>query len=122
MNTSQIVTVDLDFPDVSLRVAIAAYLARYKGASRLHTESDLRCYLTWCRNHDLDPLQARRPHIELYLRWMQEIQRFNPPRSPGGSRSWPASTAPASSTPSSSTRRPSTCAHPGSQPTRPHSG
>jgi hypothetical protein len=29
-----------------LRVAIAAYLAGYKGTTRLHTESDLRIYLT----------------------------------------------------------------------------
>jgi hypothetical protein len=29
-----------------LRLAVAAYLARFKGSSREHTESDLRCYLT----------------------------------------------------------------------------
>ena len=28
-----------------LRLAVAAYLARFKGSSRYHTESDLRCYL-----------------------------------------------------------------------------
>jgi hypothetical protein len=27
---------------------VAAYLARFKGTSREHTESDLRCYLAWC--------------------------------------------------------------------------
>jgi site-specific recombinase XerD len=26
----------------------------------------------------LDPLAARRPHLELYIRWMQEIRRFKP--------------------------------------------
>ena len=26
-------------------LAVAAYLARFKGSSREHTESDLRCYL-----------------------------------------------------------------------------
>jgi len=26
-----------------LRLAVAAYLARFKGSSRYHTESDLRC-------------------------------------------------------------------------------
>jgi hypothetical protein len=31
-----------------LRLAVAAYLARFKGSSRGHTESDLRCYLAWC--------------------------------------------------------------------------
>ena len=51
-----------------LRLAVAAYLARFKGSSRSHTESDLRCYLAWCGERDLDPLAACRPHLELYLR------------------------------------------------------
>ena len=49
----------------------AAYLARFKGQSRVHTESDLRLFLGWCRRQGLDPLAARRPHVELFLRWMQ---------------------------------------------------
>jgi integrase/recombinase XerD len=61
-----------------LRLAVAAYLARFKGSSRDHTESDLRCYLAWCAERGLDPLGARRPHLELYIRWMQEIRRFKP--------------------------------------------
>ncbi len=61
-----------------LRLAVAAYLARFKGSSRQHTESDLRCYLAWCAERSLDPLAARRPHLELYIRWMQEIRRFKP--------------------------------------------
>jgi site-specific recombinase XerD len=55
------------FPD-QLRLAVTAYLARFKGSSREHTESDLRCYLTWCADHGL----------ELYIRWMQETRRFKP--------------------------------------------
>jgi site-specific recombinase XerD len=61
-----------------LRMAVAAYLARFKGQSRVHSESDLRGYLTWCDQRRLDPLAARRPHIELYLRWLQEVRRFKP--------------------------------------------
>jgi integrase len=61
-----------------LRPTAAAYLASFKGSSRYHTESDLRCFLAWCAEHGLDPLAARRPHLELYLRWMQEIHRFKP--------------------------------------------
>jgi len=61
-----------------LRLAVAAYLARFKARSREHTESDLRCFLTWCAERGLDPLAARRPHLELYIRWMQEIRRFKP--------------------------------------------
>jgi putative methionine-R-sulfoxide reductase with GAF domain len=59
-------------------LACAAYLARFKGRSRRHTESDLRCYLAWCAERGLDPLAATRPHIELYVRWMQEHRRFAP--------------------------------------------
>ncbi len=61
-----------------LRLAVAAYLARFKGSSRYHTDSDLRCDLAWCAGRGLDPLAARRPHLELYIRWMQEIRRFKP--------------------------------------------
>ena len=49
-----------------LRLAVAAYLARFKGSSCEHTESDLRAFLTWCAARGLDPLAARRPHLELY--------------------------------------------------------
>ena len=51
-----------------LRLAVAAYLARFKGSSRAHTESDMRCYLSWCAEYSLDPLAAQRPHLELYIR------------------------------------------------------
>ena len=61
-----------------LRLAVDAYLSRFKGSSREHTESDLRCYLSWCSERGLDPLVAQRSHLELYVRWMQEIRRFKP--------------------------------------------
>ncbi|WP_200942551.1 tyrosine-type recombinase/integrase [Knoellia sp. Soil729] len=61
-----------------LRRAVAAYLARFKGQSRVHTESDLRSFVTWCEERGLDPLAAQRPHIELYVRWMQEVRRYKP--------------------------------------------
>lgn len=61
-----------------LRLAVAAYLARFRGQSRLHTESDLRGFLDWCESRALDPLAATRPHIELYVRWLQEVRRYRP--------------------------------------------
>lgn len=59
-----------------LRLAVAGYLARYRGETRRHAESDLRVYLTWCAEHGLDPLAAKRPHVELFVRWMQETRRY----------------------------------------------
>ncbi len=61
-----------------LRVAVAGYLARFKGQTRVHTESDLRCYLDWCVAHRLDPLKASRAHIEVFIRWMQESRGLRP--------------------------------------------
>jgi integrase/recombinase XerD len=51
-----------------LRLAVAAYLARFKGTSRDHADSDLRCHLTWCAGRGLDPFLARRRHLELHIR------------------------------------------------------
>jgi len=92
-----------------LHMAAAAYLARFKGQTRVHTESDLRAYMYWCADRALDPFAATRPHIELYVRWMQEHRRYAAP-CPGGWQWWPASTEPASSTASWSIPLPSMCA------------
>lgn len=61
-----------------VQLTVVGCLARFKAISRTHAESDLRAYLTWCRDHHLDPLTASRPQVELYLRWMQEIRRLKP--------------------------------------------
>ncbi len=81
MNFTELTSASSDRPSPftdQLRLAVAAYLARFKGSSRDHTESDLRCFLTWCMERGLDPLAARLPHLEIYIRWMQEIRQFKP--------------------------------------------
>src|SRR2546430_11869899 len=57
-----------------LRAAVAAYLGRYRGETRLHTESDLRVFLRWCTDQDLDPLAVVRVDIERYVRWLQDVR------------------------------------------------
>jgi integrase/recombinase XerD len=69
---------DPAFDRPALRIATAAYLARFKALSRMHAESDLRAFLTWCAERQLDPLAASRPQVELCVRWMQEIRRLKP--------------------------------------------
>jgi hypothetical protein len=56
---------------VLLRAAVSAY----RGQTRLHTESDLRVFLRWCADQDLEPLAAVRSNIERYLRWLQDVRR-----------------------------------------------
>jgi len=48
MNFPDLASLPSDRPAMftdQLRLAVAAYLARFKGSSREHTESDLRCFL-----------------------------------------------------------------------------
>lgn len=78
MTELQIISRNLESIDGRLWRAAAAFLARYKGQSRVHVESDLRGYLAWCQGRQLDPLAAERIHIELFMRWMQEARRFKP--------------------------------------------
>ncbi|MEV6071192.1 tyrosine-type recombinase/integrase [Nocardia sp. NPDC052001] len=93
--------------DLVLRLAALAYLARFSAVSRIHTKSDLRLYFYWCAEQQVTPLAVARTEVERYMRWMQEVRRFNPPPPPTAWPWWRASTAPASST-ASSTARPRT--------------
>jgi integrase/recombinase XerD len=63
---------------IVLRAAVAAYLGRYRGGTRMHTESDLRVFLRWCADQDLDPLAAVRADIERYVRWLQDVGCYQP--------------------------------------------
>jgi len=58
-------------------VAVAGFLGRYKGQSRVHTGSDLWVFLRWCAERGLDPLdpaQVGRAQVEAFARWMQETR------------------------------------------------
>jgi integrase/recombinase XerD len=78
MTTSSDVDVSFAGDDLVSRLASSAYLARFTGTSRMHTESDLRLYVAWCAERQLAPLAAVRLDIERYVRWMQEVGRFKP--------------------------------------------
>ena len=58
-------------------MAVAGFLGRYKGQSRVHTGSDLWVFLRWCAERGLDPLdpaQVGRAQVEAFARWMQETR------------------------------------------------
>ena len=96
-----------------LRLAVAAYLARFKGSSREHTESDPAQLPHLVRRAQLGP--AGRPTTSpgaVPSGGCKRSAGSSPPRYPGGSRLRPGSTGPAPSTESWSTRPPSTCAAP----------
>jgi site-specific recombinase XerD len=51
--------------------AVGGFLAGYSGHTRLVYQQDLRCFLGWCREHELRLFQVRRAHIELYARTLE---------------------------------------------------
>jgi site-specific recombinase XerD len=55
-----------------LALAIAGYLAAYKGRSFDKNRRIIKHYVDWCIQNDLAPLEAKRPHIELFVRWMEQ--------------------------------------------------
>jgi hypothetical protein len=57
-----------------LRLAVAAYLARFKGSCRAHRIRPVLLPVL-VRRARSGPAGAQRPHLELYIRWMKE----NPP-------------------------------------------
>lgn len=61
-----------------LDAAMSAYLGRYRGVTREHAQSDLRIFLTWCTDQDLNPLTLGRADIERYVRWLQDVRCFQP--------------------------------------------
>ncbi|MER6588068.1 hypothetical protein [Micromonospora chalcea] len=61
-----------------MRAAVSAFLGRYRGQTRVHTESDLRFLLRWCSDHGLDPLSAARVDIERLVRWLEDVRRCQP--------------------------------------------
>lgn len=55
-----------------LRFVVASYLARYKGTTLRDYCHDLDVFFTWCDGKRLPVLEAKRGHLELYLRFLEE--------------------------------------------------
>ena len=60
-----------------MRQIAIGYLARCKtdATRRAYTE-DLKHFLAWCERERVEPLLARRVHLDLYVRWMQSQSRW----------------------------------------------
>lgn len=61
-------------------LARTGFLERYTSGTRSLYDLDLRLWFTWCGDMDLDPLAARRPHLEAFSRWLT-AERGNSARS-----------------------------------------
>lgn len=53
-------------------MAAAGFLAGYSGTTKVGYTIDLRNYWQWCESHDLHVFDAKRAHVELYVRSLEE--------------------------------------------------
>src|SRR5436853_1577167 len=53
------------------KVALASFLARYREPTLTSYRVDLRCYLRWCGQVDVQPLRVTRAQLEMYLRHLE---------------------------------------------------
>lgn len=53
-------------------IVAVSFLARYRGATLRAYTQDLCYFLRWCAERNVEPLLAERPHLEFYLRCMEQ--------------------------------------------------
>lgn len=69
---------DVGFYDITakrdpLRFTVASFMARYKGSTLIDYAHDLTVFFEWCADHHLPVLEAKRGHLELYLRHLESL-------------------------------------------------
>ncbi len=104
--STALATIQPAFTD-SERLALAGYLAGYRGLTREAYALDLRQFTTWCRARSLALFAVRRADIESFAR---ELEAGPGLPSPGGCAPSPGSTGTPSKKNSWITHRPPTSA------------
>ena len=57
------------------RLALASFLAGYRGLTRDAYTLDLRQFVAWCQSHDMRLFDVRRADIECFARHLEELGR-----------------------------------------------
>ena len=53
------------------RLAIASFLARYREPTLTAYTQDLKAFLNWCQQYELDALRVTRGELEMYARRLE---------------------------------------------------
>ena len=109
--STALATIQPAFTDAE-RLALAGYLAGYRGLTREAYTLDLRQFTTWCRARSLGLFAVRRADIESFARELETRGRARATVT-GGRAPSPGSTGTRSKKNSWSTPRPRTSAVPG---------
>ena len=63
-------------PFAAVDLAAAGYLARYSGRTRDAYTLDLKTFFAWCAERNTEVFAMTRPHLEIYVRWMEEQRGY----------------------------------------------
>ena len=55
-----------------VQLTVAGFLAGYNGLTREAYALDLRQWMAWCSTNGLALFDAKRTHIELFARWLEQ--------------------------------------------------
>jgi integrase/recombinase XerD len=66
-----------------VQLAAAGFLARYSGRTRDAYAPDLKTYFAWCAARGTEVFEMTRPHVEVYVRWMEEQRHYAPATTAG---------------------------------------
>jgi integrase/recombinase XerD len=69
-STSSLVLRD-DLSRFDVQIALGGFLAGYLNNTFLAYQQDLRQFVSWCGDQDLELLGVKRTHIELFARWLE---------------------------------------------------
>ncbi len=53
------------------RLAIASFLARYREPTLTAYRQDLKAFVAWCQQYDLEVLRVTRGELEMYMRHLE---------------------------------------------------
>jgi integrase/recombinase XerD len=69
-STSSLVLRD-DLSRFDVQIALGGFLAGYSNNTFLAYQQDLRQFVSWCGDQDLELFTVKRTHIELFARWVE---------------------------------------------------
>ena len=83
MSESTVVMIPEPMPPFGeVHLAAAGFLSRYPGKTRTAYALDLKTYFMWCSARGAEVFAMTRPHLELYVRWMEEDRGYAPATTP----------------------------------------
>lgn len=76
LNGTVLSAVPQSMPPMDREFYVESFLQRWDGNTRVSYRSDMDIFLLWCDRTGFDVFEVRRPHLEMYMRYLAE-ERHN---------------------------------------------